>query len=119
MKEALQCKITNKEAKKHNHGELRVWWIPQVPMKSFNVPVKTLAEAKLVLDTLAQYDLFQYEENIKPDFSNAGGLSVFDSKDKTDSDFGSWVDWYDENGMSIDDFEIEELRKTIFIWEGA
>ncbi|GAG34679.1 unnamed protein product, partial [marine sediment metagenome] len=28
-------------------GDLQVWWIPQVPMKAFTVPVKTVEEAKL------------------------------------------------------------------------
>ena len=29
--------------------ELRVWWIPQVPMKPFYAEVETLREAKLLL----------------------------------------------------------------------
>lgn len=75
---------------------LRVWWIPQIPSnKQFIVPVDTPAEAKKILDTLARYDLYQYENNIKPDYCNAGGLSVFDD--------GEWTDWYDEeSGESID-----------------
>jgi hypothetical protein len=42
-------------------GDLRVWWIPQVPMQAFYVPVKNIDEAILVLDTLAKYDIFQFE----------------------------------------------------------
>lgn len=81
--------------KEANEGDLRVWWIPQVPMKAFHVPVKSIDEAKLVLDTLTRYDLFQLENNIKPDFCNAGGLVVFED--------GDWCDWYDEDGNGIDD----------------
>ena len=39
--------------------ELRVWWIPQVPMPPFVYPVPTLQAAKMLCEALAQYDLFQ------------------------------------------------------------
>jgi hypothetical protein len=75
-------------------SKLRVWWVPQIPGKPFLVPVATLAEAKLLTDTLAAYDLFQFENRIKPDYANAGGVQVFDPLDTEDSPAGSWVDWY-------------------------
>lgn len=80
--------------------QLRVWWIPQVPMKAFYVPVKNIIEARLILDTLANYDIFQFENNIKPDYCNAGGLEVFDK------DYYEWVTWYDEEGNSIDEITL-------------
>lgn len=80
------------------HGDLRVWWIPQVPMKTFDVPVKTLREAKLVIDTLGRYDTFQYENKVKPDFCNAGGLQVFDSVEN------EWLDWYNDQGESFEEY---------------
>lgn len=77
-------------------GTLRVWWIPQIPMKPFHVPVKNLDEATLLLRTLADYDLFQLANRVKPDFCNAGGLEVVED--------GEWVEWYDpETGDDIDD----------------
>jgi len=76
-------------------GDLQVWWIPQVPGKPFQVRVQTPAEAKKLLETLAMYDLFQLAERVKGDYANAGGLSVFED--------GEWVDWYDEDGQSIDE----------------
>jgi hypothetical protein len=79
--------------------KLRVWWIPQVPMKSFNIPVSSLQEARLLLDALALYDLFQLDNNVKPDFSNAGGLQAFDEKEN------EWSDWYDEEtGEDFDEY---------------
>lgn len=69
-------------------GDLKVWWIPQIPMKPFTVPVRNPYEAKLIIKTLALYDLFQYQNNIKPDYSNAGGLMIFED--------GDWAEWYDE-----------------------
>jgi hypothetical protein len=79
--------------------KLRVWWIPQVPMKSFHVPVSSFREARLVLDTLAMYDLFQYKNKVKPDYANAGGLQIFDEEEK------DWVDWCDEEtGDGFDEY---------------
>lgn len=51
-----------------------MWWIPQIPGTPFFVPVDTLAEGAKLLVTLADYDLFQYEHHVKPDYSNAGGI---------------------------------------------
>jgi hypothetical protein len=86
-------------------GELRVWWIPQMPMKAFYVDVLTIREAQLVLDTLGKYDAFQYENNIKPDYSNAGGVEVYVD--------GDWEEWYDEaTGASID--ELDENRRIFY-----
>jgi hypothetical protein len=76
--------------------KLRVWWIPQVPMEAFRVPVKSIDEAKLLLDTLAKYDIFQYEHNVKPDFANAGGLEMYDEEN------GEWCEWYNDDGDDID-----------------
>ena len=83
-------------------GDLRVWWVPQVPMKSFTVPVKSLVEAKMLLNALADYDLFQFRNKVKPDYSNAGGLSVYWE--------GCWQDWLNLNGEDIDAYELDELR---------
>jgi hypothetical protein len=82
-------------------GDLRVWWIPQIPGKSFHVAVESPAEAKKLLDVLANYDVFQFDNHIKPDFCNAGGLQCFSQ----DGD-GEWCDWYDpETGDDIDSWE--------------
>lgn len=81
--------------------KLRVWHVPQVPMKAFHVPVASIREARLVLDVLAYYDVFQFENRIKPDYCNAGGLQVFNPKDDTDSPDGSWYEWYDDEDNDI------------------
>jgi hypothetical protein len=76
------------------NGDLEVWWIPQVPMKAFRKRVADLAQAKLLLEALADYDLFQYENNVKGDYANVGGLQIFED--------GEWSDWYHPD--SGDDF---------------
>lgn len=80
-------------------NQLRVWHIPQVPMDAFHVNVSSTQEAKKILDVLASYDIFQYENNIKPDYCNAGGLEIFE--------FGDWCEWSDEKtGESIDQIDL-------------
>jgi hypothetical protein len=71
----------------------RVWWVPQIPMKAFHVSVANLAQAKLILKTLADYDRFQFENNVKPDYCNAGGLEVFRD--------GDWEEWESDDGDDI------------------
>jgi hypothetical protein len=71
-------------------------------MKAFDVDVESVKEGAKILDVLADYDLFQLDNNIKPDYCNAGGLIMLDTDDKEDSPEGSWCSWYDEE-TGIDD----------------
>lgn len=94
-------------------GDLLVWWIPQVPMDAFYMPVGTLREAKLLLCTLGRYDLFQLEKKVKPDFANDGGLLEFE-----DGEFLDYQACDDELGIFAEDFDdisdedIEKLDKN-------
>ena len=96
-------------------GDLKVWHIPQVPGKSFDVPVKSLREARKMMLTLARYDLFQLEHRIKPDYSNVNGLCVYAEVGEDEFD---WIDWEDEDGNKIDDQTDEELDKLDNIRDG-
>ena len=69
--------------------QLRVWWIPQVPMQPYHVAVASVAEGVKVMDVLAEYDAFQFKNKIKPDYCNAGGLEMSDA-------CGEWSDWCDD-----------------------
>jgi len=75
--------------------QLRVWHIPQVPMHAFYIYVSSIKEAKLILNTLATYDLFQLEYKIKPDYSNVSGLEIFENEE--------WSEWYNDDGEDIDE----------------
>jgi hypothetical protein len=88
-------------------GELRVWWIPQVPGTAFKVPVKDIEQAKLILNALANYDLFQLKEHIKPDYSNAGGLEVYVGEVDYETNDG-WEEWQDKEGRDITETNEEE-----------
>lgn len=79
---------------KPQQGDLRVWWIPQIPGRPFEWPVKDVIHAALLLDALAAYDDFQFAERVKGDYCNEGGLQIFDQ--------GKWVDWEDDE---CDDFD--------------
>lgn len=92
-------------------GDLRVWWVPQMPMASFNVDVPDLPTANILLETLANYDAFQFENNVKPDYCNAGGLIIFDGED--------WVDWWDdETGMDFDEIRADPTEWPALLKRG-
>jgi hypothetical protein len=85
--------------------DLRVWWIPQVPMKPFYVSVNSINEALLLVDTLGRYDAFQLENNVKGDYANAGGLQIYEAGSGKRA--SGWSDWYDpETGDDIDDLRL-------------
>ena len=62
-------------------GDLRVWWIPQIPMSPFYVDVESVEQGRWLEDVLANYDEFQYATNVKGDYSNVGGLQRFANAD--------------------------------------
>ena len=82
-------KTTNKP------GDLQVWWVPQVPMKPFCVPVADVAMGVKMMDVLADYDLFQFKNKVKPDYCNAGGLRRWCADNDGEGNPG-WEDWYDD-----------------------
>ncbi len=53
----------------------RVWWIPQIPMKAFLYEVPDVKTGQMLCDVLAKYDMFQFENNVKPDYANMGGVA--------------------------------------------
>lgn len=75
-----------------NVGDLRVWHIPQVPMKPFHVPVQSPGEAVKVMQVLADYDIFQFENRVKPDYCNASGLEVVEGFIDGEP---QWIEWSD------------------------
>ena len=92
-------------------GDLKVWWIPQISGKAFEVPVADLKQAALIMDTLARYDDFEYKNRIKPDYSNAGGVMVYEKDMDHPSGF-DWCDWYSEDGEDFDEW-IETQKLAI------
>lgn len=89
-----------------------MWHIPQIPGKPFRRNVDDLRAAAELIYTLWQYDDFQYQNDIKPDYSSASGLEVFNPSDPE-----GWSEWHSDQGMDIvahmrDGDDVEAL-----VWE--
>jgi hypothetical protein len=87
--------MTKKSTDKPVVGALRVWWVPQVPMHAFYVPVESVKEAEKILTVLADYDVFQYYNKIKPDYCNVGGIEIYDANADGEGNPG-WISWDDD-----------------------
>jgi hypothetical protein len=74
---------------------LQVWWIPQIPMKPFIVSVDSIEQGVKIMDVLAEYDKFQFENKVKPDYANGGGINMWDDDSDGEGNPG-WVSWHDE-----------------------
>jgi len=88
--------------------KLRIAHFPQIGAKAFEVEVSNLQEARLLYNTLADYDLFQYHNQIKPDYANATVVQEWLEEE------GEWISWSDDK-TGIDDineyFEyLEEVK---------
>lgn len=77
-------------------GDLLFWWVPQMPMKAFERRINSIAEGRLLEEVLAEYDLFQYENKVKPDYSNTGGIARWESDPDGGPDAMDWFDVEDE-----------------------
>ncbi len=64
----------------------KVWHIPQIPGKPFEFFTDDINVAKVLINVLADYDLFQYNNNIKPDYCNANGICAQDEDGWCDLD---------------------------------
>lgn len=84
--------------------ELRVWWIPQIPMEPFAFNVPSLQTGIVLLEALAQYDQFQLEHNTKPDYCSIGGMS-WRHPELTE---GEWYD-FDPN----DEYDLAEVTEAL------
>ena len=85
--------------------KLRVWHIPQVPGKPFYVDVSSIEDGIRMMDCLADYDLFQYDNNIKGDYCNVNGLEMQED--------GEWVSW----GLETDCGEYFEDPRDYLEWK--
>lgn len=93
-------------------GQLQVWWVPQVPMHEFSVNVSSPQEGARILAILAAYDLFQYVNKVKPDYTNAGGLRVWVA-DTDGHGTPGWEEWHDE--ATDDDVDATFDTRALFL----
>lgn len=62
-------------------SKYKLWHIPQIPGQPIVIEFEYVADAVMVSDILADYDQFQLDTNIKPDYSNASGIMVWNEED--------------------------------------
>ncbi|GMX64502.1 hypothetical protein Elgi_37710 [Paenibacillus elgii] len=80
--------------------KLRVAHFPQIPCNPFYVEVEDLHQAKKIMDVLANYDLFQLNNKIKPNYCNTTVLEQWNEEEQ------EWLSWCDEEtGIDgVDDY---------------
>jgi len=83
---------------------LRIWHNSKFGDESFRKEVKDLEEAKLLLKTLADYDL--YLEDLIP--CNAQGLEEYVGEQIDWDTNEGWTEWNDEEGRDIDEVMRDE-----------
>jgi len=81
-------------------SKLRVWWVSQMGTDAIHIPVQSVKEAKKTMDLLSYFDCFQYNQHIRPDYSNTGGLEMYDEETQ------EWCDWvYEDDNEYIEDID--------------
>lgn len=82
-------------------GDLRVWYIPQIPMAPYEVDIPRragssdsayLEQAVFVLDAIIGLSVFEFENRVKPDYSDMPGISRFEDGEWCDVDEEEYVD---------------------------
>ena len=71
-------------------AKFKAWYIPQVPMKAFEVECETAAQALDALDLITNFSIFEFENKVKPDYSDAGGVEEWDEAAQ------EWFDFEEE-----------------------
>ena len=65
----------------------RAWYIPQIPMKAFYGPLRDSYErAAEDLEIITDFSIFEFENNVKPDCADVGGVEYLDRD-------GDWAEW--------------------------
>lgn len=83
-------------------NDLRVMHTPQVPGPHFKIDVTSIEEAVRLANILADYDLFQFENKIKPDYANMTSVQRYEE----DGEGG--FDWFE-----IDEYELEQYEASV------
>lgn len=63
-------------------ARFKVWYIPQIPGKPFEVERDTAREAFAALDMLGSFSFFEYTNKVKPDYADAGGVSEWNEAEQ-------------------------------------
>lgn len=91
-----------------NVRTLRVWHFSTLGAPVFHIPVSSVLEARKMLNLLAYYDAFMLQNELRGDYSNSGGLEVWNEEDR------DWEEWYSEDGEDIWDYTDDDTEDYNF-----
>lgn len=77
------------------------YYIPQVPMKAFEFETDDLVLAQTVLEQIVSFSIYEFENNVKPDYSDAAGIVRWEE----DGEGGHA--WFE-----LEDYEQEEILQS-------
>jgi len=69
-----------------NEGDLKVKYIPQIPMKAYEVPVPSLEIGKIVLNAVVGLSIFELENRVKSDYIDYAAIVRFEDGEWNDVD---------------------------------
>lgn len=78
-------------------------------IEPFEVYANNLLEAHNAMNTLANYDLYQYDNRIKPDYNSCQFLEVYNGIE--------WCDWIDEDLWTNDVSDLVDLYEEYIVKE--
>lgn len=73
-----------------NATRFKIFYIPQVPMPAFEREYEDFETAKEVLNAIINFSIFEYDNNVKPDYSDVAGISYWEE---------AYQDWEDIDDM--------------------
>lgn len=66
--------------------KFKIWYNHQIPGPSYEQEVETPELGQAILDAIYQVALYQFRNNMIPDYANAGGVVCLDED-------GEWIDY--------------------------
>ena len=73
-----------------NATRFKIFYIPQVPMPAFEREYEDFETAKEVLNAIINFSIFEFDNNVKPDYSDVAGISYWEEAEQ---------DWEDIDDM--------------------
>ena len=73
-----------------NATRFKIFYIPQVPMPAFEREYEDFETAKEVLNAIINFSIFEFDNNVKPDYSDVAGISFWEEAEQ---------DWEDIDDM--------------------
>lgn len=65
-----------------NATRFKIWYIPQVPMPAFEREYGDFETAKEVLNAIINFSIFEFDNNVKPDYSDVAGISFWEEAEQ-------------------------------------